>query len=1166
MLLVHGGFHFLGQSLALSDGLHRLERQLGLDALQDQVVHNIVSAADTAGQRNALADQLCGIAEPNVRAVRQAGNRNQLRERRWVRLLYHAAHELGAELGHRHTAEVTEDRVGIRVFARVLKRLARMEQAHGLRVVKRNLLRVHAGEVLQMLDNGRVIVSQLVELQEVRVNGVILEVGGNDLGIRVVRRMLNRTDVVNLNLLGHNDNAARMLTRGAAHARAACGKAVFLRAGALNAALLHVLFDITERGFFGNRADGARSEHMVVSEDLAGVPVNARLILARKVQVNIRHLVALKAEEGLERNVEALFGERLAAFRADLIGQIDTARVFLVPLEIFVVRTQIVRGERINLGDIRHERRERRADRTTRADQIAVREGLGNQLLRDNVHNRVAVADDGAKLTVKPRLHRLGQRIAVDTLGLFIAHVAQVVLTAVDVRRVVFPRHRTNHVTHVGDLIGVLHDYLIRPVLPEIGKFLQHFIRALKVQRRLIVRIGEALTRHQDTAERLILGFEEVYVTGGTARFSQFIRQAENIAVPVAQLLLVLRHALCDHKVVVADRLNLQIVVERRQPLDLLPRLALGQCAEYLARLTRRAENQSLTVTDEFAARHNGALVVIFQKALGNQLIQVSQSRLVLHQNDKMIARQVFQLVLAVGRRRQHRIDIRSRNRVHLLPEPFQQLDVNAAEHGGILARAVVLERADLQLLRQNVQLELVHVRQHQSAHLEGINACKLPLDTQSLAGRPQEAHIEACVVRHKRVLSLACPCEEFRHGFVEVGRVCYRLVRNAGQLGDFRRNRLVRVDIGLEGITNLALHNAHSSNLGNFLARRIESGGLKVEHDECSVERLCAPAAHDRNTVLVVDVVRLDAVDDLHVTDDVLLLALLRVQCFGERLRHTVVGNRHRAVSPLGGAAQQRRGAAHAVHRAHVGVQMQLHALHALVGVLALGLFRLDDAGRLEHHLLGKGVIHHLALHGAVQTLLDFRCRIARLVRRKELGNAHGIGAVGHIKRNLDVILAGFLAVDVLAVGEEHLALNGDHVIGGNRLVDRNNGVLNQLAENEVVLAHLLGARALIAGMLLRRRTRLFRLGRFRRGCRRLLHSLVQNFLAALLLLGCGCKILCVRAYCVHRTAAAQLPLNTRLQMPQCICEMLFAHLVHRDLERTVRERPLAVVEQTLG
>ena len=183
--------------------------------------------------------------------------------------------------------------------------------------------------------------SQLVELQEVRVNGVILEMGGDDVGIRVICRMLNRTDVVNLNLLGYNDNAARVLTRGAAYAGAACRKAVFLRAGALNAALLHVLFDIAERSFLGNRADGARSEHMVVSEDLAGVPVDARLILARKVQVDIRHLVSLKAEEGLERNVEALFGERLAAFRADLIRHV-TAGPTRIGLHIIGIKIIIM--------------------------------------------------------------------------------------------------------------------------------------------------------------------------------------------------------------------------------------------------------------------------------------------------------------------------------------------------------------------------------------------------------------------------------------------------------------------------------------------------------------------------------------------------------------------------------------------------------------------------------------------------------------------------------------------------------------------------------------------------------------------------------------------------------------------------------------------------------
>ena len=64
---------------------------------------------------------------------------------------------------------------------------------------------------------------------------------------------------------------------------------------------------------------------------------------------------------------------------------------------IFVVWTQVMRRERVYLGDIRHKRCERRADRPARADQIAVRERLGHKLLRDDVHDRVAVANDGVQ-------------------------------------------------------------------------------------------------------------------------------------------------------------------------------------------------------------------------------------------------------------------------------------------------------------------------------------------------------------------------------------------------------------------------------------------------------------------------------------------------------------------------------------------------------------------------------------------------------------------------------------------------------------------------------------------------------------------------------------------------------------------------------------------------
>ena len=514
-----------------------------------------------------------------------------------------------------------------------------------------------------------------------------------------------------------------------------------------------------------------------------------------------------------------------------------------------------------------------------------------------------------------------------------------------------------------------------------------------------------------------------------------------------------------------------------------------------------------------------------------------------------MVARQVFQLVLAVGRRGEHGVDIRHRDRVHLVFEPREQLYKDASQHSRVLARAVVLERADLQLFGQNVQLELMQMRQHQAGHFQRIDRGEVPLDGQALTRRAQKAHIEPCVVCDERVLPLPRPREELGHRFVEVGRVRDRLIRNAGQFGDLLRDGLVRVDVGLETVLDRAVHHAAGRDLGDLLAGGIEAGGLEVEHDERAVERLGGLTAHDRKAVRIVDVIRLDAVDDLHVPDDILLLALLRVQRLGEGLRHTVVGDRHRAVAPLRRAAQQRCGGRHAVHRAHVGVQMQLDALHALSLVLPHGLFRLDDAGRLQNHLLGVGVVHHFALHGAVQAVFDFGSRVARLVRCEELGHAHRIRAVGHVECDLDVILAGFLAVDVLVVGKEYLALDGDHIVSRDRFVDRYDRVLHQLAEDQIVLAHLLRARTLVAGVLrLGRGARLFRLGLGRRSGSRFRDRLLQNLLAVGRV---GRRGVVVRlgAHRVHRAHDIQLAPDARFQMAQGIGKMLFAHLIHRDV-----------------
>ena len=65
--------------------------------------------------------------------------------------------------------------------------------------------------------------------------------------------------------------------------------------------------------FFRQAADGARAVHKSLSEQLLNVGVRARLVLARKVQVDIRHLVALKAQKYLKRDGIPVFGKRLAA-------------------------------------------------------------------------------------------------------------------------------------------------------------------------------------------------------------------------------------------------------------------------------------------------------------------------------------------------------------------------------------------------------------------------------------------------------------------------------------------------------------------------------------------------------------------------------------------------------------------------------------------------------------------------------------------------------------------------------------------------------------------------------------------------------------------------------------------------------------------------------------
>ena len=146
--------------LALSDLLHDLEAHLGVQALGDQVQHDVVTAAHRLQNGGGAADnQVPGIAQPHVRAVGEAGEPHQGVEVLGLGIHQHLPGEAGVELRDGHGAGGTQDLVVL-----VPQHLAGGEDGHGVRVIQRDVVGVHAGEVLHHADHGGIIVSQHVQL------------------------------------------------------------------------------------------------------------------------------------------------------------------------------------------------------------------------------------------------------------------------------------------------------------------------------------------------------------------------------------------------------------------------------------------------------------------------------------------------------------------------------------------------------------------------------------------------------------------------------------------------------------------------------------------------------------------------------------------------------------------------------------------------------------------------------------------------------------------------------------------------------------------------------------------------------------------------------------------------------------------------------------------
>ena len=379
-----------------------------------------------------------------------------------------------------------------------------------------------------------------VELDEDIVQRAKVKVRRDDVGFLVIRGVLDGRKLIDRVFRRHDDHARRVLTGGALDAHAARHQAVHLHRGRPAALFLTPLFDVAVSGLVRQSADGTCLEHLPAAEELLDVFVRAVLIDAGEVQVDIGDLVAVEAEEDLEGDIVAVVLQVRAAAGAFALRQVDAAGIFVhihVKVRKLAVGADVMRRQRVDLGDVAHGRGKRRADRSARADEEAVLIGLFDEQMRRIIQRAEAVAEDGLEFPFQPRRDDFGQRIAVNLFGVGPCHgfdlllrIGQLGLEGFLIARVLGEHLDLPH--HVRNFAGIV-DHDLPCAVAQVGKLVQHFPRGAEIKRRLLIRIVKPHARHQDFAEHRVLRIHKVHITGRADRLAQLVAQAQHALVQI---------------------------------------------------------------------------------------------------------------------------------------------------------------------------------------------------------------------------------------------------------------------------------------------------------------------------------------------------------------------------------------------------------------------------------------------------------------------------------------------------------------------------------------------------------------------------------------------------------------------------------------------------------
>jgi hypothetical protein len=250
----------------------------------------------------------------------------------------------------------------------------------------------------------------------------------------------------------------------------------------------------------------------------------------------------------------------------------------------------------------------------------------------------------------------------------------------------------------------------------EVVEFPEHLVGGAEKYGAAAVGVVELLGGLEHPAVFLVLGVQKMHVAGGYDRLAQPLSGGDYAAVIVLQHGLVLDGAVIHQKAVVAQGLDLKIVVKRGDLVYLLVALAAHHRAVKLAHAAGGADDYALPVLYQQALGYSRRLVKIVQIRLGHHLVEIFKAGAVFHQQNHVSGAGHVGALEAVI----HRLYIVHRARA-LGAEHGQEFVHDAGHHHGVVRGAVVVELGELQMVGHDVQLKALKLRQQRLGQRQSV-------------------------------------------------------------------------------------------------------------------------------------------------------------------------------------------------------------------------------------------------------------------------------------------------------------------------------------------------------------------------------------------------------------------------------------------------------------